>query len=365
MPVSHPKFRAAAIQAAPVFLDLDASIDKAVRLIAEAAANGASLIAFPETWLPGYPWFIWLDSPAWGMQFIQRYHDNSLVYGTPEAQRIAQAAREHRIMVVMGLSEKQGGSLYMGQWIVDADGRTVAQRRKLKPTHVERTVFGEGDGSDLSVHATELGRVGALCCWEHLQPLSKYAMYAQNEQVHVAAWPSFSLYRGGAYALGPEVNNAASRIYAVEGQCFVLAPCATVSPEMVQMLCGDDPTKRQLLLAGGGFTAIYAPDGQLMHEPLPEHEEGIVYADLDLGMIALAKAAADPAGHYARPDVTRLLLDKTPRDRMVVRTSATPDIGRDMGRDTGRDTGRTSEDEAALAPQRDDLDEPPVLRRAA
>jgi nitrilase len=365
MPVSHPKFRAAAIQAAPVFLDLDASIDKAVRLIAEAAANGARLIAFPETWLPGYPWFIWLDSPAWGMQFIQRYHDNSLVYGTPEAQRIAQAAREHRIMVVMGLSEKQGGSLYMGQWIVDADGRTVAQRRKLKPTHVERTVFGEGDGSDLSVHATELGRVGALCCWEHLQPLSKYAMYAQNEQVHVAAWPSFSLYRGGAYALGPEVNNAASRIYAVEGQCFVLAPCATVSPEMVQMLCGDDPTKRQLLLAGGGFTAIYAPDGQLMHEPLPEHEEGIVYADLDLGMIALAKAAADPAGHYARPDVTRLLLDKTPRDRMVVRTSATPDIGRDMGRDTGRDTGRTSEDEAALAPQRDDLDEPPVLRRAA
>jgi nitrilase len=365
MPVSHPKFRAAAIQAAPVFLDLDASIDKAVRLIAEAAANGARLIAFPETWLPGYPWFIWLDSPAWGMQFIQRYHDNSLVYGTPESQRIAQAAREHRIMVVMGLSEKQGGSLYMGQWIVDADGRTVAQRRKLKPTHVERTVFGEGDGSDLSVHATELGRVGALCCWEHLQPLSKYAMYAQNEQVHVAAWPSFSLYRGGAYALGPEVNNAASRIYAVEGQCFVLAPCATVSPEMVQMLCGDDPTKRQLLLAGGGFTAIYAPDGQLMHEPLPEHEEGIVYADLDLGMIALAKAAADPAGHYARPDVTRLLLDKTPRDRMVVRTSATPDIGRDMGRDTGRDTGRTSEDEAALAPQRDDLDEPPVLRRAA
>ena len=170
----------------------------------------------------------------------------------------------------MGHSEKQGGSLYMGQWIIDADGHTVAQRRKLKPTHVERTVFGEGDGSDLAVHDTALGRVGALCCWEHLQPLSKYAMYAQNEQVHIAAWPSFSLYRGGAYALGPEVNNAASRIYAVEGQCFVLAPCATVSKEMIQTLCGDDPMKKQLLLAGGGFTAIYAPDGQLMHEPLPE-----------------------------------------------------------------------------------------------
>jgi aliphatic nitrilase len=153
-------------------------------------------------------------------------------------------------------------------------------------------------------------------------------MYAQNEQVHIAAWPSFSLYRGGAYALGPEVNNAASRIYAVEGQCFVLAPCATVSDEMVQMLCGDDPMKRQLLLAGGGFTTIYAPDGQLMHEPLPEGQEGIVYADLDLGMIALAKAAADPAGHYARPDVTRLLLDRTPGDRVVLRQRQAIEIAR-------------------------------------
>jgi len=328
MAITHPKFRAAAIQAAPVFLDLDASVDKAIGLIAEAAKNGAQLIAFPETWLPGYPWFIWLDSPAWGMQFIQRYHDNALVYGSPAAERIAAAAKQHSIMVVMGHAEKAGGSLYMGQWIIGADGETVAQRRKLKPTHVERTVFGEGDGSDLAVHATPLGRVGALCCWEHLQPLSKYAMYAQNEQVHIAAWPSFSLYRGGAYALGPEVNNAASRIYAVEGQCFVLAPCATVSDEMVKLLCGDDPVKRQLLLAGGGFTAIYAPDGQLMHEPLPEGQEGIVYADLDLGMISLAKAAADPAGHYARPDVTRLLLDRTPGDRVVLRQRQAAEVAR-------------------------------------
>ncbi len=325
MPVSHPKFRAAAVQAAPVFLDLEAGIDKAIKLIEQAAGQGAKLIAFPETWLPGYPWFIWLDSPAWGMQFIQRYHDNSLVYGSPEADRLAQAARDNTIMVVMGLSEKAGGSLYMGQWIIDDQGRTVATRRKLKPTHVERTIYGEGDGSDLSVYDTKLGRVGALCCWEHLQPLSKYAMYAQNEQVHIAAWPSFSLYRGGAYALGAEVNNAASRIYAVEGQCFVLAPCATVSAEMIQTLCGDDPTKRQLLLEGGGFSGIYAPDGQLISEPLPEGQEGIVYADLDLGMISLAKAAADPAGHYSRPDVTRLLLDKTPGDRVVIRQRAAAD----------------------------------------
>jgi aliphatic nitrilase len=317
MPVSHPKYRVAAVQAAPAFLDLDAGVDKAVGLIRQAAQGGAKLVAFPETWIPGYPWFIWLDSPAWGMQFIQRYHDNSLVYGTPQADRIAQAAREHSITVVMGHSEKAGGSLYMGQWLIGPDGQTIATRRKLKPTHVERTVFGEGAGSDLAVHDTALGRIGALCCWEHLQPLSKYAMYAQNEQVHIAAWPSFSLYRGGAHALGPEVNNAASRIYAVEGQCFVIAPCATVSPEMIEMLCGSDATKHQLLLAGGGFAQIYAPDGQLMHAPLPEDQEGLVYADIDLGMISLAKAAADPAGHYSRPDVTRLLFNRTPGDRVV------------------------------------------------
>ena len=317
MSVQHPKFRAAAVQAAPAFLDLDAGIDKAIDLIQQAARNGAKLIAFPETWLPGYPWFIWLDSPAWGMQFVQRYHDNSLVYGTPQADRLAQAARQNKIMVVMGHSERQAGSLYIAQWIIDENGETVAQRRKLKPTHVERTVFGEGDGSDLSVWETSLGRVGALCCWEHLQPLSKYAMYAQNEQVHVASWPSFSVYRGAANALGIEVNNAASPIYAVEGQCFVVAPCATVSQDMLDTLCGDDAIKRQLLLAGGGAARIYAPDGQLMHEPLPETEEGLVYADIDLGMISLAKAAADPAGHYSRPDVTRLLLNKTPGDRVV------------------------------------------------
>ena len=144
-------------------------------------------------------------------------------------------------------------------------------------------------------------------------------MYSQNEQVHIAAWPSFSLYRSGAYALGAEVNSAASRVYAVAGSCFVIAPCATVSAEMIQTLCGDEPMKHQLLLEGGGFAGIYAPDGQLMTEVIPEAKEGIVYADLDLGMISLAKAAADPAGHYARPDVTRLLLDKTPGDRVVTR----------------------------------------------
>ena len=309
--------KVACVQAAPAFLNLTAGIGKTIALINEAAENGADLIAFPETWLPGYPWFLWLDSPAWGMQFLQRYHENSLVLGSEEARRISDAGRAAGIHVVLGYSEREAGSLYIGQWIIDDRGETVGTRRKLKPTHVERTLFGESDGSSLSVYDTALGRVGALACWEHLQPLSKYALYAQHEQIHVAAWPSFSIYRAATSALGPDVNVAASRVYAAEGQCFVIAPCGVVSPEMIGMLCGDDAQKNALLQAGGGHARIFGPDGGELATPLGEHEEGLLYAVLEPAAITYAKAAADPVGHYSRPDVVRLMLNRT-SNRTVV-----------------------------------------------
>ncbi|PRH21592.1 amidohydrolase [Burkholderia multivorans] len=316
MTINHPRYVVAAVQAAPVFLDLEATVTKTIELIEEAARNGATLIAFPETWIPGYPLFSWLGSPAWSLQFFQRYHDNSLVINSEQYRLIEQAAARNKIMVVLGFSERDAGSLYISQSIINSEGITISTRRKLKPTHVERTVFGEGDGSDLSVHETELGRVGALCCWEHLQPLTRYAMFAQNEQVHIGAWPSFSLYAGAAYTLGPEVNTAVSQIYAVEGQCFVVAPSAVVSEQMIELLCST-PEHHALLQAGGGHTRIFGPDGRSLAEPIPENVEGILYAEIDLSVISLAKAAADPAGHYSRPDVTRLLLDPTPKSRVV------------------------------------------------
>ena len=289
-----------------------------IALIEEAAVKGAKLIAFPEAFIPGYPWHIWLDSPAWaiGRGFVQRYFDNSLSYDSPQAEKLREAVRKAKLTAVIGLSEREGGSLYLAQWLIGPDGETIAKRRKLRPTHAERTVYGEGDGSDLAVHErADIGRLGALCCWEHLQPLSKYAMYAQNEQVHVAAWPSFSLYDPFAPALGWEVNNAASRVYAVEGSCFVLAPCATVSQAMIDELC-DRPDKHGLLHVGGGHAAIYGPDGSSIAEKLPPEQEGLLMAEIDLGAIGVAKNAADPAGHYSRPDVTRLLLNKKPQRRV-------------------------------------------------
>ncbi|MFC1834754.1 carbon-nitrogen hydrolase family protein [Thermodesulfobacteriota bacterium] len=311
MSTIHPKFKAAAVQAAPVFLDLDAGVEKACALIADAAKQGAELVVFPETWLPGYPWWIWLGSPAWGMPFFARYHDNSMEVGDEYCEKLANAAKANDIHVVMGFSERDGGSLYIAQLFIDRDGSLLGWRRKLKPTHVERTVFGEGDGSHFQVYDLDVGMVGGLCCWEHLQPLSKYAMFSMGEQVHAAAWPSFSLYRGAAYALGPELNTAASQMYAAEGQCFVVMSVATVDDKMLEMLC-DTEDKAQLLLKGGGFSNIFGPDGRPLVETLPETEEGLVIAELDLSMIVLAKSAADPTGHYARPDVVRLLINPYP-----------------------------------------------------
>ena len=320
MGLLHQKYKVAVVQAAPVWLDLDATVDKTVALIEAAAAAGARLIAFPETFIPGYPWHIWLGAPAWaiGRGFVQRYFDNALSYDSPQAETIRVAVQRAGLTAVIGIAERDGGSLYIAQWLIGPDGETIAKRRKLRPTHAERTVFGEGDGSDLAVMSTVIGNIGMLACWEHLQPLSKYAMYAQNEQIHIGAWPSFSVYRGAAYALGAEVNNAVSQVYAVEGQCFVLGPCGVVSKEMHDMLCTDE-LQKNLLLRGGGFARIYGPDGSPMGVNLLEDEEGLVIADIDLGVISLSKAAADPVGHYARPDVTRLLLNKTPGDRVVSR----------------------------------------------
>jgi aliphatic nitrilase len=316
------KFKAAVVQAAPVFMDLDACIDKAITLIERASHEGAKLIAFSEAWFPGYPWWIWLSPTAHNVRFFQQYHENSLVVGSEQFQRLANAAKDNNIFLSIGASERDHGSLYLAQFLFSDKGELIQGRRKLKPTHQERTVYGDGDGSDFGVFDTDLGRIGQLCCWEHLQPLSKYAMFSMHEQVHIAAWPSFSTYPQ-AFSLGATANMAASQVYALEGQCYVLAPTATVSQEMYDILV-DNEAQAELISVGGGYAQIFGPDGSPLCEQLPETEEGLLFAEIDLGAIAIAKSFADPVGHYSRPDVTRLLLNRSVQ-RPVEEYSENPD----------------------------------------
>ncbi|MFK8018573.1 MAG: carbon-nitrogen hydrolase family protein [Pseudomonadales bacterium] len=308
---TKPIVKAAAVQAAPVFMDLKGTVEKTVNLIEEASHKDCDLVVFPETWLPGYPWYIWLNNTMHNMKYFGDYHANSIEVGSAEYNTLAQAAKDNNIIVSIGASERDHGSLYIAQFLFGNDGATLSTRRKLKPTHQERTVFGDGDGSDLNVVDTHLGRIGQLACWEHLQPLSKYAMYSMHEQIHCGAWPSFSA-MPEAYALGPQLNNAASQLYAAEGQCFVIGACGIISPEMIDIMVENDEHKA-LISAGGGHAVIYGPDGSPLANKLPENEEGLLIADLDMSAITIAKVFADPVGHYSRPDVTRLLLNRQPQ----------------------------------------------------
>jgi len=312
--MSSTKFKAAVVQAAPVFMDLDGCVEKAIDLIEKASQEGARIIAFPECWFPGYPWWIWLSATAHNMKYFQQYHENSLVLGGDAYARLSESAAENKIYVSAGVSERDYGSHYIAQLLFDDKGELVQGRRKLKPTHMERTVFGEGNGSDIEVFETAIGRLGQLCCWEHLQPLTKYAMYSMHEQVHIAAWPSFSCYPQ-AYSLGPELNCAVAQVYAVEGQCYVLSSCGVVSQEMVDLLV-ETEEQAALLSVGGGFAQIFAPDGSPVCDPMPATEEGLLIAEIDLGAIAIAKSFADPVGHYSRPDVTRLLLNRSAQPKV-------------------------------------------------
>lgn len=309
--MSRNQYRVAAVQAVPVYMDAAATTAKSITLMEQAAGQGVALVAFGEAWLPGYPYWVWLDGTFANMPRFHAYQAASVTVPGPEVDTLCAAAARLGIHVVMGISERAGGTLYLSQIGIDDTGALLFTRRKLRPTLAERMVYGEGNGSDLCVVQTNLGRIGALCCWEHMNPLGKYAMYAQHEQVHIAAWPSFGLDASSPHALGSEVNNAISRVYAVEGQCYVIAPTSIIDDATLAAVA-DRAGHSAPFRAGGGCARIYAPDGRSLGTPLPETVEGLVVADVDLEYINMAKIAADPVGHYARPDVLRLWFNAAP-----------------------------------------------------
>jgi predicted amidohydrolase len=297
-------FVAAAVQRAPAVLDRDATVDRAVEAIAEAARSGARLIVFPETWLPTYPY--WHPLSAAQAEFpalFQRLFEQSITIPGPETERIGEAAGRAGATVVIGVNEREerGGTLYNTLCYLGADGRLLGRHRKLVPTLSERLIWGRGDGSDLEVYPTSAGRLGGLICYEHQMAPARYALCGLGVQVHASVWPGYGM-------LHPIVD-AATRHLAYENACFVVVARDVLSPED---LPGDLPLRDAGIWEAHGGSAIIAPGGAYLAGPEFD-KETIVYAEIDLARTIEAKRWVDAAGHYSRPDVFQLHWDRRPK----------------------------------------------------
>lgn len=307
----YPRFKAAAVMAAPVFLDREATTEKACALIAEAGSAGARLTVFPEVYVPGYPYWIWLTTPTLGAPHFLRLFKNAVEIDSPTVKKLGRAARAANTYLVMGISEREGGTLYNTLVYFNDRGEVIGRHRKLQPTHVERTIWGHGDGSDLRVFDTELGKISGLICWEHTMDLVRYALTAMGEQIHIAAWPGVSTLTHNPHScIFNDVTDAAARHHALAGQTFVINVQSPIGADAIEQMGFQD--KPDMIRPGGGWTAIIGPDGQILSGPLTD-KEGILYAEIDLEQIILCKYACDSAGHYARPDVLRLCADLRPQ----------------------------------------------------
>ena len=291
--------RVAAVQATPVFLDREATVDKACALIAEAGRNGARLAVFPEGFVPTYPLWAWYIPPIRTKEARVLYDEllqQSVTVPGPTVERLAEAARDAGVTVVMGINERNaeasGTTLYNSLLFIGPDGRLLGRHRKLVPTVAERLVHGRGDGSTLAVYDLDIGRLGGLICWENYMPLARWALYARGVQIYVA--PTWD--RGEPWL-------STLRHIAKEGRAFVIGCCSPVRrddvPDRYAFKAAHLPDAPWI---NPGGSAIVDPDGRFLAEPVTEREE-ILYADLDLGMLRGSRFQLDVAGHYGRPDV--------------------------------------------------------------
>jgi len=311
------QFKIAVVQASSVFLDLDASVAKACRLIEEAARGGAKLVAFPEAFLPGYPLWVWFVPPGQTHPLRALYtelHRNSVAIPGPAVSRLAEAAGDCGVAVAIGVNERNAeasdSTLYNTLLYLGPDGTVLGKHRKLIPTAGERLVWGQSGEAGLQVHRLPFGRVGGLLCWENYMPLARYALAAAGEQFHVA--PTWD--RG-------EPWTSTMRHIAKEGRCFVLGACQAFHVRDVP----DRLEFKQAYLGdmegwiNPGLSVIVDPDGKLVAGPLAE-QEGILYADVDPDQLVGPRWQLDVAGHYARPDLFELRVRAAARPMLVNET---------------------------------------------
>ena len=306
------KFKAATVQTSPVFLNAEKTIDKAITFIKEASENGAQLIAFPEVFVSGYPYWNWIMTPVQGSKWYEKLYKSAITADGSEVKRICDAAKEFNIHIVIGINERgpSFGEIYNTNLIIDNLGNLIGKHRKLVPTWAEKLTWSSGDGSSLKVYETEIGPIGTLACGENTNTLARFALLAQGELIHVANYISLPV-APPDYDMAEAIKIRAAA-HSFEGKLFTIVSCSTISQEIKDALREDVPNVDELLTRkNSAFSGFIGPNGAVIGTPLID-EEGIVYADIDLEKCIQPKQMHDILGHYNRFDIFDLRINTAP-----------------------------------------------------
>lgn len=313
-----PTFKAASVQASPVFLDATATAEKAATLISEAANHGASLIVFPEVFIPGYPYWNWFTDPVTGSAWFEKLIKSSIFVPGPEIQTVCSAAAANNAYVVIGVNERAPhslGCLYNTLVFIDPNGQIIGKHRKLVPTWAEKLTWTGGDGSTLTVYDTDIGPLGGLACGENTNPLARFSLLAQGELVHAASYISLPV-APADYNMA-EAIKLRSQTHSFEGKVFTVVSTSTISEEIITQMEKIKPDVREAMQrSSSAYSGIIGPDGRAIAELIDD--EGIVYADIDLSKCIQPKQMHDIVGHYNRFDVFQLTLNQTPQSPIAL-----------------------------------------------